>query len=268
MKTNGYELIDFPKTRLATIDLGRLGLTKHYMFGLLEIDVTAARSNARTLRKAGQGISFTAWMVKAVSNSVVRNKQAHALLAGKRSLVIFEDVDVAIPVERVVGTAGVPLPLLIKSTNRKSIQGIQGELDAAAHQNISDERNFILSQHDFSKATLKLYYALPQWVRLLAFRWIFNNPYRAKKNSGTVLLTTVNAAGRSAGWILPTRTLHNLSIALGSITKKPWVVGGEVKVRDILHVTITFNHDVIDGVPARKFVQDLTRQLESGCLYE
>ncbi len=78
------------------------------------------------------------------------------------------------------------------------------------------------------------------------------------------MVTTVNAAGKYGGWILPTRSLHNLSIALGSVMKKPWVVDGAVKVRDILHMTVTFNHDVIDGVPARRFVQDLASLIERG----
>ena len=99
---------------------------------------------------------------------------------------------------------------------------------------------------------------------MLAFRWLFGNPFRAKRNSGTVLVTTVNATGRSGGWILPTRSLHNLSIGLGAIIKKPWVIDGKIKVRDILHLTVTFDHDVIDGVPARRFVQDLVSMIERG----
>jgi hypothetical protein len=203
-------------------------------------------------------------MIKAIGDCVARNKYAHALRLRRRSLVVFDDVDIAIPVERDVGNAGVPLPLLIKAANRKSVLEIHREIESAIGRRIVGEQDYILSEHQFPTAALKLYYALPQWVRLIAFRWLFDNPFRAKRNSGTVLVTTVNAAGTSAGWILPTRSLHNLSIGLGSITKKPWVVDGEIKARDILHMTVTFDHDVIDGVPARRFVQDLLSTIERG----
>ena len=92
----------------------------------------------------------------------------------------------------------------------------------------------------------------------------FLNPFRAKALSGTVTVTTVNAIGKSPGWILPTRSLHNLFFALGTITRKPWVVDDTVQVREILNLTVAFNHDAIDGVPARKFMQDLVRQVEKG----
>ncbi len=31
-----------------------------------------------------------------------------------------------------------------------------------------------------------------------------------------------------------------------------------------MNMTVTFNHDVIDGVPARTFIRDLIRVMEGG----
>ena len=66
----GYGVVTFPKSRLATLDLGRLYRGKHYMFGLLEVDVTNSRMAARELRSKGQPVSFTAWMIKAIGNAI------------------------------------------------------------------------------------------------------------------------------------------------------------------------------------------------------
>ena len=123
-----------------------------------------------------------------------------------------------------------------------------------------------LEAHPEKREALKLYYRLPQWARLVVIRGLMRNPFRAKRLAGTAIVTTVNAVGRSAGWILPTRNMHSLSIAFGSITKKPWVVKGEVTIREILHLTITFDHDVIDGMPAQRFTQDLVSHIEKGIL--
>ena len=82
---DSFETIMFPRSRLATLDVGRYGRNKHYMFGLLEVDVTRARQEARHLRQSGQGVSFTAWMIKAVANSVARHREVHAVAAGKRT---------------------------------------------------------------------------------------------------------------------------------------------------------------------------------------
>ena len=261
MKPIDYQIIDYPVSRLATTDVGRFGLRKHSMFGLLEVDVTAARRHLRQLRREGREASFTAWMIKTIGDCVARNPLVHALRGGRRTLIAFDDVDIALPIERIVEGKGVPLPLLIKQTNLRTMQDIQREIQEALEKPISDERDFILSKHAFSTAAMRAYYAVPQAIRLLIWNRLFSNPFRARRHSGTVMVTTVNAIGGS-GWILPTRTMHNLALSLGSICRKPWVVDGELAVRDILNLTVTFNHDVIDGVPARAFVQDLVRHLE------
>jgi len=45
--------------------------------------------------------------------------------------------------------------------------------------------------------------------------------------------------------------------------KKPWVYKGEIVAGDILKLTILFDHDVIDGAPAARFVQILTDRLQA-----
>ncbi|MBN2355028.1 2-oxo acid dehydrogenase subunit E2 [candidate division KSB1 bacterium] len=262
MKQLDHLFIDYPVSRLATTDVGRFGLKKHYMFGLFEVDITVARQHLRQLRRDGQGISFTAWMIKTIGDCVARNPLVHALQWKKHTLIAFHDVDIAIPVERIVDGKGVPLPLLIKQTNLRTAHDIHHEIQEALQKRVSDEKDFILSEHTFSKASLRAYYSVPQAIRLFIWRRLFSNPFRTRRHSGTVMVTTVNAIGNSPGWILPSRTIHNLAVSLGSISKKPWVVGGELAVRDILNLTVTFNHDVIDGVPARRFVQDLIRHIE------
>lgn len=262
MKPNEYEIISLPRSRLATVDLSRLWKNKHYMFGLLEVDVTLARRAARLMRGQGQQVSLTAWMIKAIGNSIGRNKYAQSMRLSKNRNIAFNDVDIALPVEKVVDDSSVPLALLIKETNTKTAKDIQNEIDAALGQAVVNEKDFILNKHSLSKASLNMYYRMPQWVRLGLMKWLFRNAFREKKHKGTVMVTTVNATGNSAGWILPTRTMHSIAIAFGSVTKKPWVVDGKVAVRDIMHLTVTFDHDVIDGVPARRFVQDLVSHIE------
>ncbi len=264
MTGSDYELLRFSESRRATMDTGRLGRDRHYMFGLLEVDVTRARRELRRLRRQGPPVSFTAWMVKSIGDSVAAHPSVHATVHGRNQLVLFRDVDIAIPVESDVGQGTAPLPVLIKATNRKSLQEIDREIQAAVDRRISDERDYILSPHSFSRWTLKLYYRLPQWLRVLFLRILVADPFRARRHSGTVTVTTVNAIGSASAWILPTRSWHNLFFALGTITRKPWVVAGEVKVREILNLTVGFNHDVVDGAPARRFMQHLVRTLEAG----
>jgi pyruvate/2-oxoglutarate dehydrogenase complex dihydrolipoamide acyltransferase (E2) component len=58
--------------------------------------------------------------------------------------------------------------------------------------------------------------------------------------------------------------MHNLCFALGSIVKKPWVVENEIEIRDILHMTVLFDHDVVDGAPATRFIMRLVDRIQKG----
>ena len=264
MRNRDYDLVGFSESRRATMDTGRLGRNRHYMFGLLEVDVSRARRELRQLRRSGRAVSFTAWMVKTIGDSVAADPSIHAAAFGRNQLVRFHDVDIAIPVEREMAEGTAPLPLLVTATNRKSMQEIDREIQAGVDRAVADERDYILSPHAFSRWVLRLYYRLPQALRVLVLRWLVADPFRARRHSGTVTVTTVNAIGSASAWIMPTRSWHNLFFALGTITRKPWVVEDRVEVREILNLTVGFNHDVVDGVPARRFMQQLVRRLEAG----
>jgi hypothetical protein len=81
---NDYEIVSLPKSRLATLNVGKLSRNKHYVFGLLEVDVALARRAARALRTLGTAVSFSAWMIKAIGNSIARNRNAHSVCESHR----------------------------------------------------------------------------------------------------------------------------------------------------------------------------------------
>lgn len=49
-------------------------------------------------------------------------------------------------------------------------------------------------------------------------------------------------------------------LGIGRIVKKPAVVGEKIKARDMVALSLTFDHRVVDGAPAARFL-DLVRQL-------
>ena len=49
---------------------------------------------------------------------------------------------------------------------------------------------------------------------------------------------------------------------LGTIARKPGIVGEEIKIREYLSMTVLFDHDVTDGFPVVRFIQRLSELLE------
>jgi pyruvate/2-oxoglutarate dehydrogenase complex dihydrolipoamide acyltransferase (E2) component len=82
--------------------------------------------------------------------------------------------------------------------------------------------------------------------------------------SGTVFITSVGMFGKGhSGWGIAT-TPHSLGLVVGSIAWKPAVVEGRIEPREILNLTVLFDHDVVDGAPATRFVRRLVELIESG----
>lgn len=111
-------------------------------------------------------------------------------------------------------------------------------------------------------ATVTAHPAVHGVFRIGVLRGILKRPTTRKKSMGTVIVTSTTAGARFAGWIVP-RTIHNLALGLGSVVQKPRVVNGEVVPREVLHLTILFDHDVVDGAPAARFTSELVRDLET-----
>ena len=255
-----FEISRYPKSRLGTIDVGRIGYRKHHVVGLLEVDVTEARSRIRSAIRAGAAVSFTAWVLKTIGITVAELPIVHAINRKRRTQVRFRDVDISIPVEKELDGAKVPLMTVVRSTNSRSIEEIFADLSAAAAVDTKTESGYVLERRK-SRDMAALFFNLPQFLRMVVWRWLLSNPFVRKANMGTVIVTNVGSAGRFTGWIVP-KSIHNLCFGIGSISCKPWVHRNAVVVREILCLTVLFDHDVIDGAPAARFVGKLVQNLE------
>jgi pyruvate/2-oxoglutarate dehydrogenase complex dihydrolipoamide acyltransferase (E2) component len=69
--------------------------------------------------------------------------------------------------------------------------------------------------------------------------------------------------GKINGWFIH-KSVHPVSLGVGSIIKKPVVIDNEVKIREILNMTILVDHDIIDGAPMVRFLDELSNRIETG----
>ena len=84
-----------------------------------------------------------------------------------------------------------------------------------------------------------------------------------KRYRGTVELTAIGMFGKGSSWGIPPAG-PTLTIIVGGIGEKPGVVDGHIAIREYLSMTISFDHDIIDGAPAARFTQRLKELIESG----
>lgn len=253
-------ILEYPSNRQFIFDIGRLGAQKHYVRGLVEVDVTEALHKIKELRAPGRKLTLFSWLVKVAADTVVAHPPINGVRLAGNKILVYEDVDVALTIEKIVEGVAVPLPLLIRKANQKTAMQINDEIQAAKDEVVKDEGNYVLGQKQDS-FFMKLAAALPQWIRLIYWRRVILGR-RMQSIMGNMMITSVGMVGSVKGWITPIG-VHPVILAMGSINKKAVLHEGEVQKRDILHLTIAVDHDIVDGIPAALFCDDLVRRLES-----
>ncbi len=259
-----FEKHNFPRFRNPTIDTMVWGRQRHHVPILLEIDVTVARSAIhRQKAKTGQSISFTGWIVKCLAQAVSQHKYVHALRQGQRQLVIFDDVDVTVIIERAIAGETLPMPYIVRKANEKTVADIHAEIRAAQKSPI--ETGTVQVGTTQTAWMTQIFTMLPQCLRNLFF-WqpLFRNPFLLKRTMGTISVTAVSMFGGSGlSWGIPIG-IHPLLIAVGGIAKRPGVIHEEIVIREYVGLTVLFDHDVTDGAPVARFIRCLRELMESG----
>jgi pyruvate/2-oxoglutarate dehydrogenase complex dihydrolipoamide acyltransferase (E2) component len=260
MKNSGpFFIRKFPASRIGTLDVLEIGRKKHHIKALLELDVTAARAKLQAAKQQQKKISFTAWMIKSISNTLRDFPDLHAYLKNKRTIVCFEDIDVSIMVEKESGGKKVPIVYIIRKTQEKSIEAITQEIQQAKQEK-HDPEKASAGHHQMNKWSA-LYFRLPSWLRRRIWRFFLGRPRMAQSMMGSVLVSSVGIYGKISGWFIPT-SVHPLSVGVGSIVSKPKVIDREIIPRDILHLTLLMDHDVTDGGQMARFVKALQQAVE------
>ncbi len=75
-------------------------------------------------------------------------------------------------------------------------------------------------------------------------------------------MSAVGKFAAGGGFAIAPPTLASLLVVVGGLSRRPLVVGNEIAVRDVLDLTVTIDHNIVDGAPATRFGADLRRRME------
>jgi pyruvate/2-oxoglutarate dehydrogenase complex dihydrolipoamide acyltransferase (E2) component len=251
-----HRVVPVPRIRQVYIDTLHLGHRKHTVHGLFEADVTAARQFiAGHKARTGETLSFTAFVLSCLGQAIDANRYMHALRNWRNQLVLFEEVDATTMFEVQSGNQRFPLAHVIRAINKRPFRDI--------HDEIRSFQTARKRQPNPYERLLPLYTFVPGPVRRLVWKALFRSPNLTKQNVGTTTLTAVGMFGEGGGWAI-TMPLYTLGVALGGIARRPALIGAQIEPREYLSLTLSFDHDIIDGGPAARFAQHFKELLESG----
>ncbi len=256
-----HHVVDLSPGRRVWVNTLELSWPAHTMYGLLEVDVTLARKFiAEQEARTGETLSFAGFLTFCLARAVDEDKTIQAFRKGDRQLVLFDDVNVGLMIERKVGEKRALMGHVIRGANRKTYREIHCEIRKAQSEPVPPGRGMA----SWFRSALLLPWPLSRLIIALLRINSRRDPTIAVSMGGTVALTSVGMfGGGHSGWGL-SPTLHPLGLVVGGIAWKPAVVEGRIEPREILSLTLTFDHDIVDGGPATRFVRRLVELIESG----
>jgi len=259
---DNYKVVPYPKLRRLLAVMLRALQRKPMMHFLIEVDVTRARQYIREHKaNTGETLSFTAFLIACLGKAVDENKAVQAYRKGRKQLVLFDDVDVETQIERETADQKQNMTYIFRAANRKTFREIHREIRAAQVEEVAKARVGSKALPFRSKALQWLLF-LPTF--LFRFLYRMRGPHMMKKYGGTVGTAAVGMFEDGAGWVIPIGHPQTLMMTVGGIGVKPGVVDGSIAIRDYLSLTISLDHEMIDGAPAARFTRRLKELIQGG----
>lgn len=253
-----FDVLPFPPSRELIVDAGYLAAKRHIVHGFLEVDVTVPRRILKgTSGTDGHPLSFTGFVIASFAQAIRAHPAVQAYRDLRGRLIVFHDVDVSTVVEPRPGA--VAIPHIIRCADTRSVRDISEEIRAVQ-----------ADPHPWGRleGSVALASRLPRFIRVLYIRGLKLSPHWVKRVEGTTVVSSFGMFGRRAGWGIGFLMAHTLGLLVGGIVEKPMAYAGNIALRECLHVTLSLDHDVVDGAPAARFARTFVELLESGAALE
>ena len=249
-----FDVRPFPRSRELIIDGLHMATGRHIVHGFLEVDVTEPRRILKgTAGTDGRPLSFTAFVIASFARAIHTHPNVQAYRDLRNRLIVLHDVDISTVIEPRAGAH--PVPHLIRRAHTRSVREISEEIRAIQ----ADPGPWEFSANSVARAT-----RLPRFVRILIFRGLKLKPEWVQRTLGSAEVSAFGMFGRGTGWGLGFLAVHTLGLWVGGIAEKPMAHEGGIALRECLHLTVSFDHDIVDGAPAARFTRTLIDLLESG----
>ena len=252
---NGCKFIPLSINRQILIAAASVTRGKNAIHGFTEVDITIPRRFIKEhYEKTGEKLSLTAYIVTCLAQVLKEFPQMNSFIKG-RKIVILDDVTISVLVEREIKGENVPEPIGIKEAQTKTFGQIQKEIREA--KKIKSDR--LGSVED--QAWIRF---IPNFLLKIFVRLADKNISMAKRY-GKIAVTAVGMFSKEPVWFLPHGS-GTVLITVGSISNKVVEIDGEFVPREHLCLTASFDHNIIDGAPAARFMNRFIEEIKSGNL--
>lgn len=249
-----YAIIDEHRSRWNVLDMIQViakDTVPTYLF--MEVDMTWVEELRKQLKGMGRKITVTAIILKAIGIAQRSHPASRtaALPFGKRA--ILQKIVAGFTVERFIGSQPAVFFGEIAEPDTKPLDQISKEL------------------REYGEADLPAVSKLDIQERFNHMPWFFRQfiLWMGKRYPGFRLLHMGATFGLSSLGKLGIRALippcaSTSTFGVGEVEHRPVVRDGKIVIRPMMTMTLNFDHRMIDGAPAARFLQDIKALLEGG----
>lgn len=243
-------LRDFPAQRRQTYAFLRDARATCHVHLLADVDATALR---RDRADSGGRTSYVSYVVKTAADVIATNAEARSVLRDglRPRLATVEDVHAKVLFDKTVDGQRCVLSGSVEAAQRRDAADIQRIIDDHKKDEVTPDGPF---------AQVRRLQSLPLPLARLLYAAVLRDPRRRARLQGTFSVTSVGHEPVRA--ILP-MIAGTWGFGIGTITDTPVVRDGEVVVRPVFTLSLTFDHRVVDGALAAELLAEVKYGLEN-----
>ncbi|MBD3241807.1 MAG: dehydrogenase [Chitinivibrionales bacterium] len=252
-KSKGYRVEKFGGIRQLVAAASAVSREYDTIHLTTEADISEPRRLiAGHRQRTGERLSLTAYVVACLGRTFDDYPRFNSFRKGNK-LIVLDDLTISVLYERETDGEQAPEPIGVAQANRKTYRQVNDEL-RTAQQRVGERLGAASGV---------------AWVRFIpgfllrAFVRLAASNIAMKKRFGVVGVTAIGMFGAGPLWLTPL-TSATVTVAVGSIVKRPKLVNDSLEEREHLCLTVSFDHDIIDGAPAARFTSRLVELLASG----
>jgi pyruvate/2-oxoglutarate dehydrogenase complex dihydrolipoamide acyltransferase (E2) component len=218
-----------------------------------DIDVAWTEAMRSRFSELGHHITLTAVLLKAIAIAQVAHPNTRTVMLPSGRLIQLNKMEGQFTVERFIDGQPAVFFGTIKQPNKKAITEISKELHAYGNEPVAN-----LPQLDVEERFNKF----PGFLRQLLIYIGMRIPQLRLRFMGATF--GLSSLGKYGCRNLISPSVITSMFCVGEVEERPVVVDGKIVVRPILSLVLNFDHRVIDGAAAARFMQDIINLLQGG----
>ena len=220
---------------------------------LADIDMTWAEDLRQRLKKLGHKTTVTAILLKAIAIAQRAHPESRTLRMPWGRQVTLGNIVAGFTCERFVGSQAAVFFGAIDDADTKSIEEIAEELKAYGTKELEE-----VDQLDLQNRFNGFPWLVRQFILMMGRHF---PAFRLKYQGATFGLSSL---GKYGAKVLVPPCVTTSIFGVGSVEDRAVVRDGEIQIRPMMTIAFNFDHRILDGAPAARFLQDVKRLMEGG----